>query len=122
MTGQTISIPPNVQSFSASGSNADELQDRLFKESQGQELFYQTVENEDGTLTVYGFPRAQVLDLIYERAYPVVNDMDCLRELGVEVLGANLLREDDKVRHNSPAAAAIAIELARKGRERRKAQ
>ena len=76
MTGQTISIPPNVQSFSASGSNADELQDRLFKESQGQELFYQTVENEDGTLTVYGFPRAQVLDLIYERAYPVVKLLD----------------------------------------------
>ncbi len=57
-----------------------------------------------------------------QRAHPVVNDVDCLRELGVEVLGANLLREDEKIRHNSPAAAAIAIDLARRGRNRRLAQ
>lgn len=57
-----------------------------------------------------------------QRAHPVVNDIDCLRELGVEVLGANLLSEDQKIRHNSPAAAAIAIELAQRGRHRRQAQ
>jgi uncharacterized cofD-like protein len=57
-----------------------------------------------------------------QRAHPVVNDVDCVRELGVEVLGANLLSEDDKIRHNSPAAAAIAIDLARRGRNRRQAQ
>jgi uncharacterized cofD-like protein len=57
-----------------------------------------------------------------QRAYPVVNDVDCIRELGAEVLGANLLAEDQKIRHNSTAAAAIAIDLARRGRNRRKAQ
>jgi uncharacterized cofD-like protein len=57
-----------------------------------------------------------------ERAHPVVNDFDCIRELGVEVLGANLLSEDQKIRHNSPAAAAIAIQLAQRGRNRRQAQ
>jgi predicted RNA-binding protein Jag len=71
-----MTTPPNVQAFSASGSNVDELQDQLFKQSQGQELFYQTVENEDGSVTVHGFPRGQVLDLIYERAYPVVKLLD----------------------------------------------
>ena len=57
-----------------------------------------------------------------ERAHPVVNDEACLRELGVDVLGANLLCEDDKIRHNSPAAAAIAIDLAQQGRNRRQQQ
>ncbi|MGA2182139.1 MAG: gluconeogenesis factor YvcK family protein [Bryobacteraceae bacterium] len=57
-----------------------------------------------------------------ERAHPVVNDVDCIRELGVEVLGANLLSEDEKIRHDSPAAAAIAMDLARRGRNRRQAQ
>ena len=57
-----------------------------------------------------------------QRAHPVVNDVDCIRELGVEVLGANLLSEDEKIRHNSPAAAAIAMDLARRGRNRRQAQ
>jgi uncharacterized cofD-like protein len=57
-----------------------------------------------------------------QRAHPVVNDADCIRELGVEVLGANLLSEDQKIRHNSTVAAAIAIDLARRGRNRRQAQ
>jgi len=57
-----------------------------------------------------------------ERAHPVVNDEACLRELGVEILGASLLREDGKIRHNSLAAAAIAMELAQRGRNRRQRQ
>jgi uncharacterized cofD-like protein len=57
-----------------------------------------------------------------QRAHPIVNDLDRIRELGVEVLGAHLLCEDEKIRHNSPAAAAIAIDLAQRGRNRRQAQ
>ena len=57
-----------------------------------------------------------------ERAHPVLNDAESIRALGVEVLGANLLSEDDKIRHNSTAAAAIAMDLAQRGRNRRKAQ
>jgi len=54
-----------------------------------------------------------------QRAHPVVNDVDCVRELGVEVLGASLIEEGEKIRHDSRAAAAIAIDLARRGRARR---
>ena len=57
-----------------------------------------------------------------QRAHPVVNDLDYIRELGVEVVGANLLEEGEKIRHNSKAAAAIAIDLARRGRARRETQ
>ncbi len=56
-----------------------------------------------------------------EGAHPVVNDLDALRELGVEVVGANLLTEGDKIRHNSRRAAEIAMDLARAGRTRRQA-
>ena len=57
-----------------------------------------------------------------ERAHPIVNDDHCIRELGVEVLGVNLLSEDEKIRHNSTAAAAIAMDLAQRGHNRRKAK
>jgi len=54
-----------------------------------------------------------------QRAHPVVNDVECIRELGVEVVGANLLQEGEKIRHDSRVAAEIAIDLARRGRARR---
>jgi hypothetical protein len=72
MTGQALSTPENIQTFSASGQDVDALMDQLASQSRGEELFFQTLEAEDGSITVYGFPRAQVMDLIYERAYPVV--------------------------------------------------
>ena len=57
-----------------------------------------------------------------QRSHPVLNDVDRISKLGVKVLGAKLLCQDDKIRHNSTAAAAIAMELARRGRRRRQAQ
>ncbi len=54
-----------------------------------------------------------------EQARPVENDMERLRELGVTVVGRDLLQEGEKVRHAPEAVAALALELAREGRKRR---
>ncbi len=56
----------------------------------------------------------------YERelALPVEVDMDRMRAMGVEVRGADLLLEGEKVRHDPLETAGIVMELARLGRER----
>ena len=54
-----------------------------------------------------------------ERAYPVENDIDRLERMGLQVMGADLLSHGDIVRHDPEAAAAVAMELARKARRRR---
>jgi predicted RNA-binding protein YlqC (UPF0109 family) len=76
MSSQAVSPEQALEGFSATGSNVDDLQDQLYRESGARELFYQVKDNEDGTFTVHGFPRTQVLDLIYERSYPVVKMLD----------------------------------------------
>ncbi|MGD1072455.1 MAG: uridine diphosphate-N-acetylglucosamine-binding protein YvcK [Bryobacteraceae bacterium] len=53
-------------------------------------------------------------------AAPIENDIDMLRELGLEVIEADLLQVGPKVRHNPAAAGAVALELAMRGRERRR--
>jgi uncharacterized cofD-like protein len=50
---------------------------------------------------------------------PVENDFDAIGAMGVNVVCGDLVQESDVVRHNSDAIAAIAIELAVEGRERR---
>lgn len=54
-----------------------------------------------------------------EQAQPVVNDIAALHGMGLQVVTANLLAEGATVRHNSQAAAEIAMDLARRGRARR---
>lgn len=54
-----------------------------------------------------------------QKVYPVEVDLPRLQEHGVEVIGRNLLAKGDKVRHNPAAVADIAVELARKARQRR---
>jgi len=56
-----------------------------------------------------------------EHAQPVVNDFPKLQAMGLEVVGAGLLAPGSVVRHNSEAAAAIAMDLARRGRARKRA-
>lgn len=51
-----------------------------------------------------------------ENVCPVENDVETIRSLGLEIVFAKLLRKGMKVRHNPQAAAAVAMELARKGR------
>ena len=56
-----------------------------------------------------------------QNASPVENDFDKLREMGLDIVEANLLRKGPRVRHNPGAIGAVALELAQKGRERRRA-
>lgn len=51
-----------------------------------------------------------------QEAQPVPNDFDRLREMGVEIIGADLLSESTIVRHDPDATAAMAVELARRRR------
>jgi len=49
----------------------------------------------------------------------VENDFDTIGAMGVNVVCGDLVQESGLVRHNSEAIAAIAVELAAEGRERR---
>ena len=51
-----------------------------------------------------------------EEAGPVENDVDRLEELGIQVVGAPLVADRKLVRHDSDAAAEIAVKLAERGR------
>ena len=53
-----------------------------------------------------------------ERVFPVENDAPYLREMGVQVIGRNLLDSGEKVRHNSDAIAEVAVSLAEQARKR----
>jgi uncharacterized cofD-like protein len=58
-------------------------------------------------------------------AQPVEADLDTLKRMGVQVLAADLLRMSsrrvtEKIRHDSGAVAAVAIELAQQGRRARR--
>jgi uncharacterized cofD-like protein len=58
-------------------------------------------------------------------AQPVENDVDMLKRMGIKVVAADLLRMSSrtatgKIRHDSSAAAAVAIELAQQGRRTRR--
>jgi uncharacterized cofD-like protein len=56
-----------------------------------------------------------------ENVSPVENDLDAVRELGVEPVTAKLLKKGTKVRHDPAAIAAVAMDLAHKGRLKRHA-
>ena len=51
-----------------------------------------------------------------QQAQPVVNDFERLAQMGLEVIGADLLSESATVRHDPDATAAVAVDLARKWR------
>jgi len=57
-----------------------------------------------------------------QNASPVENDLHRLREMGIGVIAADLLQHGPKVRHNPEATAAVAMDLARRGRRRRRAK
>ena len=54
-----------------------------------------------------------------EKAHAVLNDLDRLAAMGLQVVTADLLGEGDIVRHDPRATAAIAVDLARRGRTAR---
>ena len=56
-----------------------------------------------------------------EHASPVPNDIPELQRMGLEVVGAPLLAPGAVVRHDSAESAAVAMDLARRGRSRKAA-
>lgn len=52
-----------------------------------------------------------------QRVFPVANDTPVLDELGLRVVGTNLLAKGEKVRHDPQATAAVAVRLAQEGRK-----
>jgi len=54
-----------------------------------------------------------------QNAMPVENDLGRLKNLGVKIVGSDLVQEADKIRHDPEAIADIALELAAEGRTRR---
>jgi hypothetical protein len=58
-------------------------------------------------------------------AQPVDNDLENLEALGLEIVAADLLRmrpaqPDETIRHDPGSIAAVAVELAQRGRRRRR--
>jgi uncharacterized cofD-like protein len=58
---------------------------------------------------------AQLEKYAAQKALPVVNDVEKLEEMGVDVVGADLLSDSLSVRHNPEATGKIALQLARRG-------
>lgn len=54
-----------------------------------------------------------------QRVYPVQNDYPKLAELGLRVVGRNLLSRGETIRHAPDATAAVAVELAQESRASR---
>ena len=54
-----------------------------------------------------------------EKVYPAQNDYPRLHELGLRVVGRNLLARGDKIRHSPQAIATVAVELAQEARASR---
>ena len=77
MSDTEVRQPAGVEVFTSTGTDADALRAQLFKDAGGRELYFITMEpTEEGDITMYGYPRAAVMDLIYELAYPVIKLLD----------------------------------------------
>lgn len=57
-----------------------------------------------------------------QNALPVENDIDRLKNLGVKIVGRDLVQKAGKIRHDPKAIADIALQLAAEGRSRRLAR
>lgn len=54
-------------------------------------------------------------------AMPVENDVDAIFKMGLKVMAGNLLQQGERVRHDPDQIAAVAVRLAREGRQGRMA-
>jgi uncharacterized cofD-like protein len=89
----------------------------------------------DHVLAVYGHAGGKLLDSVVvssskvsealrrryaeQNSAPIENDIRALEEMGLEVIGADLLQKGRKVRHDPAAIARVAVELAVEARKRR---
>lgn len=60
--------------------------------------------------------REQLGKYAVKRSQPVTNDTHRLEQMGLEVVGADLLSHQQKVRHDPRAAGEVIVELARRSR------
>lgn len=61
-------------------------------------------------------PKSLVRKYEAENSFAVENDVERLEEMGIQVVGAPLLDQGKMIRHDSDAAAAIAVKLAERSR------
>ena len=62
-------------------------------------------------------PKAVLKSYASQHSFAVENDVDRMEEMGIQVVGAPLVGEGSKkIRHDSDAAAAIAMKLAERSR------
>jgi uncharacterized cofD-like protein len=54
-----------------------------------------------------------------ENVRSVLNDIDCLAEMGLQIMATDLLGPGDSVRHDPRASAEVALQLAKRGRAAR---
>jgi uncharacterized cofD-like protein len=89
----------------------------------------------DHVLAVYGHAGGKLLDSVVvstskisaalrrryaeQNSAPIENDVRVLEEMGLSVIGADLLQKGRKVRHNPATIARVAVELAAESRRRR---
>ena len=57
-----------------------------------------------------------------QEALPIENDLDTIFKMGVKVMGGKLASNEDRVRHDPAATAAVVVQLAKEGRQRRLAK
>jgi uncharacterized cofD-like protein len=57
-----------------------------------------------------------------QEALPIENDLDTIFKMGVKVMGGKLASTEDRVRHDPAATAAVVVQLAKEGRQRRLAK
>jgi uncharacterized cofD-like protein len=70
-------------------------------------------------VNVRSIPSAMRKRYAREDAMPVENDVDALFKMGLKVMAGNLAKNDDKVRHDPSATAAVVVKLAQEGRRRK---
>jgi len=84
------------------------------------------IRNHAGKLLDYAVINTSVVSPAMRRRYalenvsPVENDVEAILGMGLEVVPAKLLRKGTKVRHDPAAAAEVAMDLAHKGRLRKR--
>jgi uncharacterized cofD-like protein len=91
------------------GFKASDHLDAIYRHSRNGMLDHVIINTEK-------LPKALLRKYEAENSFAVDNDVDRLEEMGIQVVGAPLVDSGKKIRHDSNAAAAIAVKLAERSR------
>lgn len=114
--GNLMSQPGETVNFTASDHVRAILRHTKFTNSDRAKFIEYIVLNSQGI-----HPR-QLGKYAARQALPVENDSTALRDLGLQIVKADLLHDSEKIRHNPRALADIILKLAKLGRRRRQIQ